>query len=99
MGSEGARLCTANHRTGEPFFGILLLSAVVGRVGVQQADDSDLLDLDLLRVIQLDLDVLEDEGPHVVAEPVRIEVSLWSCISIGLVSDITRASTVRQRMR
>jgi hypothetical protein len=27
---------------------VLLLSAVVGRGGVQQADDSDLLDLDVL---------------------------------------------------
>ena len=79
--------------------GILLLSAVVGRVGVQQADDSDLFDLDLLRVIQLDLDVLEDEGPHVVAEPVCIEMSLCSCISIGTTLGNGRTSTVRQRMR
>jgi hypothetical protein len=57
-------------------FGILLLSAVVGRGGVQQADDSDLLDLDLLRVIQLDLDVLQNEGPYVVAKSVCIEMSL-----------------------
>lgn len=48
----------------------------MGRVGVQQADDSDLLDLDLLRVVQLDLDVLKYEGPNVIAETVCVEVSL-----------------------
>jgi hypothetical protein len=55
---------------------ILLLSAVVGRGGVKQADDSDLLDLDMLRVFQLHLDVFEYEGPHVVAEPICIEMAL-----------------------
>ena len=55
---------------------MLLLSAVGGRVGVQQADNSDLLHLNLLRVVQFDLDVLEYESPHVVAETVCVEMSL-----------------------
>lgn len=55
---------------------MLLLSSVVRRVGVQQADDSDLLNLDRRRVVELELDILENEGPNVVTETVGIKMTL-----------------------
>lgn len=55
---------------------MLLLSSVVRRVGVQQADDSDLLNLDRRRVVELELDILENEGPNVVTEAVGIKMTL-----------------------
>lgn len=67
---------------------ILLLSAVGGGVGVEQTDDSDLLHLNLLRVVQFDLDVLEYESPYVVAETVCVEMSLRRCISIETATDM-----------
>lgn len=39
-------------------------------------DDLNLLCFDVVGVIQLELDVLDDESPDFVAEPVRVEVSL-----------------------
>jgi len=78
---------------------ILLLPAAGGGVGVQQADDSDLLDLNLLRVVQFDLDVLEYESPHIVAETVCVEMSLRVCISIAIASTITWANVEKQAMR
>ena len=61
---------------------MLLLSSVVRRVGVQQADDSDLLNLDRRRVVELELDILENEGPNVVTETVGIEVALYKHVSV-----------------
>jgi hypothetical protein len=55
---------------------VLLLSSVVRRVGVQQADDSDLLNLDRRRVVELELDILENEGPNIVTETVGIKMTL-----------------------
>lgn len=55
---------------------MLLLSSVVRRVGVQQADDSDLLNLDRRRVVELELDILENEGPNIVTETVGIKMTL-----------------------
>lgn len=55
---------------------MLLLSSVVRRVGVQQADNSDLLNLDRRRVVELELDILENEGPNVVTETVGIKMTL-----------------------
>ena len=40
------------------------------------SDDLDSLGLDIVRVIQLELDVLDNEGPDLVAEAVGIEMSL-----------------------
>jgi hypothetical protein len=40
------------------------------------ANDLDLLRLDGVRVVQFESGVLDDERPHFVAEPVRVEVSL-----------------------
>ena len=39
-------------------------------------DDLDSLSLDIVRVIQLELDVLDNEGPDLVAEAVGVEMSL-----------------------
>ena len=55
---------------------MLLLSSVVRRVGIQQADDSDLLNLDRRRVVELELDILENEGPNIVTETVGIKMTL-----------------------
>ena len=40
------------------------------------ADDLDTVRMDLLVVIQLEVDVLDDKGPDVVAEAVGVEMSL-----------------------
>lgn len=39
-------------------------------------DDLDSLGLDVVRVVQLELDVLDNEGPDLVAEAVGVEMSL-----------------------
>ena len=39
-------------------------------------DDLDSLGLDIVRVVQLELDVLDNEGPDLVAEPVGVEMTL-----------------------
>jgi hypothetical protein len=39
-------------------------------------NDLDSLGLDIVRVIQLELDVLDNEGPDLVAEAVGVEMSL-----------------------
>lgn len=65
-----------HHAGWQPASGVLLLSSVVRRVGVQQADDSDLLNLDRRRVVELELDILENEGPNVVTETVGIKMTL-----------------------
>ena len=39
-------------------------------------DDFDPLSLDIVGIVQLELDVLDDEGPDFVAETVGIKVSL-----------------------
>ena len=44
-------------------------------------DDLDSLSLDIVRVIQLELDVLDNEGPDLVAEAVGVEMSLQQNIS------------------
>lgn len=65
-----------HHADWQPASGVLLLSSVVRRVGVQQADDSDLLNLDRRRVVELELDILENEGPNIVTETVGIKMTL-----------------------
>jgi hypothetical protein len=40
------------------------------------ADDSDLVNFDGLRVVEFELDVLEDKSPDVVTEAVRVEMAL-----------------------
>ena len=40
------------------------------------ADNLDAVGMDLLVVVQLEVDVLDDEGPDIVAESVGIEMSL-----------------------
>ena len=39
-------------------------------------DDLHLLRLDLLRIVQFELDVLEDERPHFIAEAIGIQMTL-----------------------
>lgn len=65
-----------HHAGWQPASRVLLLSSVVRRVGVQQADDSDLLNLDRRRVVELELDILENEGPNIVTETVGIKMTL-----------------------
>lgn len=38
--------------------------------------------MDLVRVVQLEVDVLDDEGPYVVAEAVGVEMSLQRRTSV-----------------
>ena len=40
------------------------------------ADNLDLINFNLLRIVELELDVFDDEGPHFVAEAVGVEMSL-----------------------
>ena len=51
---------------------ILLLARLLGVA----AHDLDLLGLDGLVVVQLEVDVLDQERPHIVTEAVRVEVAL-----------------------
>ena len=39
-----------------------------------------------MSVVQLELDVLDDEGPDFVAEAIRVEVSLWWSVNTSLSS-------------
>lgn len=47
------------------------------------ANNLDLLSLDLLRIVQLEFDVLDDEGPDFVTEAVGVEMALYIHISIA----------------
>lgn len=40
------------------------------------ADDLDSIGVNLVRVVELEVDVLDDEGPNIVTEAVGIEVAL-----------------------
>jgi hypothetical protein len=40
------------------------------------ADDLDAVRMNLMRIVQLKVDVLDDKGPYIVAKAVGVEVSL-----------------------
>ena len=51
------------------------------------ADNLDAVGVDLVRVVELEVDVLDDEGPDVVAEAVRVEVALEGEAALDLVRE------------
>jgi hypothetical protein len=51
------------------------------------ADDSDLVDFDGLRVVEFELDVLEDKSPDVVAEAVSVEMALEAHSGLDLFTE------------
>lgn len=52
-----------------------LLSLVFFALGLTR-HDFDLVDFDLLRIVEFEFDVLEDEGPDFVTEAVGVEMTL-----------------------
>jgi len=52
------------------------------------ADNLDLGCLDLLRVVELELDILEYKGPDFIAEPVRVQMTLRDQVRFCMIVDL-----------
>jgi hypothetical protein len=51
------------------------------------ADDSDLINFDGLRVVEFELDVLEDKSPDVIAEAVGVEMAFETHSGLDLFTE------------
>lgn len=59
----------------------------VYKVSQHTADDSDFIDFNGLRVVEFELDILEDKSPDVVAEAVSVEMAFETHSGLDLFTE------------